>query len=144
MHEAASIPELFELQEKAIANLTSAKVEVTNVVTEVARRFAGSISQALTQADKTHGTVSLQLQDGYSVKGDIKQKVDWDSDILMALAQTMPWDRVEKIFKIKFSMSETIYKGLAAASPETVAAVDKARTVTLATPIAKLVKDEAL
>lgn len=132
---------LMAMQTAATDRLERAKSSQAIVVAEVARRFADSAKSELQQAGKTHGSITLPLQDGLAAKADVRQTVDWDSDKLMEIAKTMPWDRVTAMFKIKFSISETVYKGLAAASPETRKAVDEARTVKFSEPSIKLVRE---
>lgn len=111
---------------------------------ELSRRFAASGIQALAQQNKEHGTTTLELQDRFKVKVERKQEVKWDSAALMAVAQTLPWERVRQLFKIDFSMSETIYKGIAAAAPELREKIDAARTTTLKEPTATLIREEPL
>lgn len=139
--EQVSLDTLFALQTAATDRLERAKAAQSIVVTEITRRFSDSAKEALRQAGKSHGSISLPLQDGMSAKADVRQTVDWDSDKLMEIAKTMPWDRVVAMFKIKFSMSETIYKGIAAASPDIRKAIDDARTVKFSDPSVKLVRE---
>lgn len=127
-------------QDAAAQDLAAAKGRALRVSQELQRRYGESAKQALAQADKTHGTTTLQLQDGYAAKADVKQTVKWDSAKLQALAQTLPWERVAALFKIKFEMSETIYKGVSALSPELRAQIDAARTTVIAEPAVTLTK----
>jgi hypothetical protein len=141
--ERASLSELLQLQDGYDSGAKSLKAKLDTVKAEIARRFAESAKQTLAQKGKTHGSGKLELQDRMAVKYDVKQEVKWDSDALMAVAQTLPWSRVQQLFKIDFSMSETIYKGLAAIAPEDLMAkIDDARTTKIKEPSLTLVKED--
>lgn len=139
--ENVSIASLLVMQTMAKDATEKAKAATTAVATEIARRYADSVFHSLNQSQKSHGTVSLPLQDGITLKGEIKRTVKWDSEKLQAVAQTLPWERVAAIFKIEFSVPEAIYKGIAALSPELRNKIDAARTTKLAPATASLVKD---
>lgn len=141
--ERASLSELQQLQDGYTSGAKSLKAKADAVKAEIARRYAESANQALAQAGKTHGSGKLQLQDRFAAKYDVKQEVKWDSAALLSIAQTLPWDRVQALFKIEFSMSETIYKGIAAAAPELRERIDAARTTTIKPPAITLVREEA-
>lgn len=130
----ATYAELLAEQDAAAQDTAAAKGRTLRLTQELQRRLGESGKAALLQADKTHGTTSLQMQDGMVAKVEVKQTVKWDSAALQELAQTLPWERVNAMFSIKFSMSETIYKGIAAFSPEMRAKIDAARTTTLGEP----------
>jgi len=107
------------------------KARIAELQNEVTRRLGESAQRAYEQAGKESGALSLELQDGLTAKMSIDKKIAWDSAKLMAIAQTMPWDRVEALFKIVFSVPENTYKGVAAADPELQKKLDDARTTTL-------------
>ena len=129
-----TLPELLAEQDAAAMDVAAAKGRTLRVSQELQRRYADSAKSALAQAGKDYGSISLPLQDGFVVKADAKQTVKWDSDKLQAVAQTLPWERVNALFGITFKMSETIYKGVAALSPDLRAKIDAARTTTIAEP----------
>lgn len=135
-----SLAELLAEQDAAVADMAAAKGRVGRIAQELGFRFAESARQALSQAGKTHGSVTLPLQDGFVAKADTKQTVKWDSDALQAVAQTLPWERVVALFNIKFSMSETTYKGVAAVAPELREKIDAARTTIIGEPAVTLTK----
>ena len=60
----------------------------------------------------------------------------------MAIAKELPWDRVEAMFKIEFSMLESIYKGVAAFSPDMRQKIDEARTTKIGEPVVTLSRGE--
>lgn len=136
----ASLAELLKEQDAAVFAAAAAKGRAQRVSQELSARYAESAIRSLSEAGKSHGTVTIPLQDGFSVKGDAKQTVKWDSDKLQEIAQTLPWDRVNALFGIKFTMSETIYKGVSALSPELRAKIDAARTTTIGAPSMALKK----
>lgn len=142
--ERASLSELLELQDGYTSSIASFKARLATVKAELGRRFSESARMTLAQRGKEHGSGSLPLQDGFVAQYKVDREVKWDSDRLMAVAQTLPWSRVQQLFKVEFSMSETIYKGLAAIAPEDMMAkIDDARTTTIKEPALKLVKEGA-
>ena len=130
----ATLPELLAEQDAIASDLSAAKGRGVRLSQELQARFADGAKQSLVQLGKSHGSVSLPMQDGFVVKADAKQTVKWDSEKLQAVAQTLPWERVVALFGIKFTMSETIYKGVAALSPDLRAKIDDARTTTIGEP----------
>ena len=117
---------------KTRANLIQAEIEA---------RTADAVKLAISQAGKSHGTIRAQITNTLSAKIDISKKVEWDSAKLQAIAQTLPWERVAKIFKIDFSISEKIYDGIGAALPELADKIDMARTVKYSAPKVVLVME---
>jgi hypothetical protein len=140
-YEALSFAELKRESENFAMQITAAKLEVSAIADELARRLAPSASKMLIESGKTHGTVNLSLQDGLVAKCVVDKKVEWDSEKLLGIAQSMPWDRVRAIFKIVFAVSETTYKGIAAADPALQARIDEARTTKYGAP--KITIEEA-
>lgn len=140
----ASLSELLAAQTGYSAALVTFKSRLDAVKAELANRYGESAKRALGQKQKEHGTGSLPLQDGITAKFKVDREVKWDSDKLMAVAQTLPWERVNALFKIVFSMPEKIYAGVAALSPELREKIDEARTTVIKDPVITLEKDEPL
>jgi hypothetical protein len=138
---SATLPELHKLLSDREKELLSAKFRVGAVVEEITKRLADSAKAAFEQADKQHGTVNLPLQNGLTAKCEISKKVEWDSDKLMDVAKTMPWDRVVKLFKIAFAVPEKVYDGIDAVDPALRQKIDKARTVKYGSPKITLIKE---
>jgi hypothetical protein len=94
---------------------------------------------------KEYGEVTTEDYGAKLTVGSDK-KVKWDSDMLMAIAGTIPWQQAVAMFKISFEMSETKYKALvdnvaAGIQPqELLDRVNEARTVEITE--AKLKKAE--
>lgn len=137
-----TLAQLFDEQAKAAAETIAAKNHVAAVRQELADRFGASGQRALATMGKDAGTTTLDLQDGYGAKVEVKKTVDWDSKKLMEVARTLPFATVEKLFSIKFSVPETIYKGIDAVAPELRQQIDAARTERLSAPAVSLTKKE--
>lgn len=132
------------LQEQVAVNdlLATAKSCVAAVQAEISGRLGQSGVNDLAAQGKTHGTVTLELQDKMRAKVVVDRKVKWDGSKLLAVAQTMPWDKAMSVFKLDVSMSETAYKGVAMLDPELKAKIDDARTETIGEPKVTLEADE--
>lgn len=129
-----TLPELLKEQNAVAELLNTAKACVAAVQAEVNARLGKSGVNDLAAQAKTHGTVTLELQDRMRAKVVVDRKVKWDGAKLLAVAQTMPWDRAMSIFKLDVSMSETAYKGVAMMDAELKAKIDAARTETIGEP----------
>jgi len=122
----ASVPELADNIRKldlAIAKLEAAKATIQNALNE---RTKDQLAAALAEAGKTQGSITVDI-DGVKLNYELKPKITWDSKRLQAVAAEMPWDKVEKIFSIKFSVKETTYKALT--DDTLIASLNEARTV---------------
>ncbi len=139
--ENVTLTTLLAMQDIAADRMAKAKESVALVKAELDRRFGASAKNLLIEQGKSHGIVNLACQDGIVAKADTKMTVKWDSDKLQAIAQTMPWDRVKSLFKISFSMTETIYKGVEAVAPDLRAKIDEARTTQIGEPVITLKKE---
>ena len=134
--------DLYVALEQRKREMDQAKGQAAVVAEEIYRRLEGPAKQAFEQAGKLHGQMKLPLQDGLAAEVKIDRKVDWDSGKLQAVAQTLPWERVKDLFKIAFSMTEAIYKGVSALDPELRKKIDDARTETFGVPKITLVRDD--
>ena len=136
-----SLQDIYARRTAAVTEMAHMKAAVDELNAEIQRRFEASAVSAFGQAGKDSGQLKLSLQDGFALECKIDKKVEWDSDKLMAVAQTMPWDRVQAIFKIAFAVPEKIYGGIAAVDPGLKAKIDDARTVKLSPVKVTLVKE---
>ena len=107
----------------AIAQLEAAKATFHAAITE---RTKDRLASALADAGKTTGSITAEI-DGVKLNYELKPKITWDSKRLQDVASSMTWDKVEKIFSIKFSVKETTYKALT--DDALIAALNEARTV---------------
>ncbi len=129
-----TLPELSLAIETATGNIAKHKAILDSLTGEVRARIEPSVKPAFDQAGKDHGKMTLPLQDGLVAEVEIPRTVKWDSAKLQAIAQTLPWERVDAMFKIAFSMPEAIYKGVSALDPALRAKIDDARTETFGAP----------
>jgi len=101
---------------------------ITQVITE---RHAPRMALEMELAGKQHGEISREI-DGVKLTYCVDKKVKWDSKQLQALASSLPWSTVERVFKIKFEVPEPTYKAL---TDDTLRAkIDEARTVEICAP----------
>jgi len=121
----------------------SANAEISAIKAELMRRYVAQVNQAYAQAMKDHGTLNIDLPDGWGIKAKINKSVKYDSRLLMDVAAQMPWERAQKLFKVNVSMTETLYKALDAVDPDLKAKVDEGRTETLSSPSIELVPPAA-
>lgn len=122
----ASVSELADNIRKldqAIAKLEEARDAINNALAE---RTKTALAAALAEAGKTQGSITAEI-DGVKLNYELKPKITWDSKRLQVVAAEMPWDKVEKIFSIKFSVKETTYKALT--DDSLIASLNEARTV---------------
>jgi hypothetical protein len=61
--------------------------------------------------EKNHGQFTFEA-DGIKLTGEITARREWDSDKLKTIARSMPFDEVERIFAIKFSVPEKAYNAI--------------------------------
>lgn len=121
---------LWELHEQQVilsATASDTKTRQAELQEELTRRLGAGLDTAL---GGNTGTARIALPDGLEAVRETKKEVEWDSPKLMAVAKTMAWERAAAIFKIEFSMSEMIYRGISAADPELAAQLITARTMT--------------
>ena len=101
---------------------------------EIDTRLAPSGAAAMQAAGKRFGTINLPIQGGLVAKCEISKKVEWDSEKLIEIAQTMPWERVIAVFNIKFSVSEKIWDGISSLGGPLAERIKSARTVKYGEP----------
>jgi len=78
---------------------------------ELLSRLGASFSDQLAKSGRQHGDLTDEL-DGVKLTYSVKNKVDWDQDALKKIAATMPWNMVERVFKIEFGVPEKTFKAL--------------------------------
>jgi DNA invertase Pin-like site-specific DNA recombinase len=101
------------------------KAGLADMEAELSRRHADTAADILAKAGKDTGTLTFAFN-GMRFKAEVAKKIEWDSDKLKAIAAGMPWNQVERLFDIKFSVPERIYNAIH--SPEMVATLNAART----------------
>jgi hypothetical protein len=98
---------------------------------EILGRYHDRFVRELEAAGKTDGEMTREF-DGVRMTFAIKPKVKWDSKKLQAVAATMPWEKIEKVFKIEFSVPERTYKSIT--EDALMEAIKPARTVEYSSP----------
>lgn len=102
------------------------KVDLAAVNEMLAAHVSATARDLYRNANKQSGDVAI-IEDGVKVKCSISKKVEWDTDKLLPVMQSMNYDRATQLFDIKVSMPEKIYTAL---TDDTLkAAVDAARVV---------------
>ena len=105
---APAKPTLSELREQIAANkslIDAAKAKIAEVEAIILAEHISVFEKHMTEAGLTHGQHSTEI-DGVKLTFKIGQRVDWDSNILESIANTLPWEQVRRIMKIEFSVPE--------------------------------------
>jgi hypothetical protein len=124
--QSATLPELADGIQKIQTTLDMLEAAKALYLSEIAKRTKDQLAAKLAAAGKTQGEVTGEV-DGVKLVYSCKPKITWDSKRLQDVASSMTWDKVEKIFSIKFSVKETTYKALT--DDALIAALNDARTV---------------
>lgn len=126
MRQLAQIASDIAAAESSKATL-EAQIKALNV--ELRDTVQAEFKSAFDIANKLSGDITMAV-DGIKLKGKIPKKVSWDNKILQQLASSMPWDKAQKIFDIKFSVPEKNYGAISIAGEvDLLAKLDAARTV---------------
>lgn len=115
-----------------------AKTMQDMVADEMRKRHAGDAQLELTKRNRQHGEVTMDI-DNTHVRFDVRATVKWDSDMLRAIAASVPPTVRDSIFKVDISIPEKAYAGL---SGELRSKVDEARTVVYSEPKVSFIATE--
>lgn len=126
------IGQLIEMRQTAAESLASAKTFIASIDEEISRRYAGLAHSEYERVDKSHGKVTFNAPDDVKIESVITKTVKWDSGLLQKIAFDMPWENVQKLFKVQFSMAEPVFQGLV--DEEIAKKVGAARTVKYGDP----------
>lgn len=132
--EEVSLRELYELLGEAEREAGASAKFLLQIKEEFTRRFEAQVKAAFEAAGKQHGTVTLDLGENLTGKADIRRTVSWDTAALMRVAQSLPWERASKLFKIEFTMPEANFKALENIDPPLAEIVAKARVTKYSRP----------
>jgi hypothetical protein len=107
----STIARLRELHDQNKNLIDSAKAFNAEIESELLDRYGKSLAAELSDSGRQHGDVTGEI-DGVKVTYSVKNKVEWDQDSMKAIAGSMPWNMVERIFKIEFAVAERTFKAL--------------------------------
>ena len=124
--EPRALGEQIAQQRQEVAQATARLKELEAQFSE---RLLGEAAAEFHEAGKGEGEVTFYI-DGVKAIAEARKTVKWDSDKLKALAGDLPWPMVERLFDIKFSMKEAIYK--AVPDDALLARINEARTTKVA------------
>jgi hypothetical protein len=136
------VPALHDIQTEAARKVEAAKRWLIDINDHINERFTQATIDALAALGKEAGTVTQPIGDGFAITGKIERKIEWDSDMLLAAATAMPFDRAKQIFKFAVSVPEKVYDGIKIADPELGATIDTARTIKFSPAKVVLKKDD--
>jgi hypothetical protein len=111
---APAKPTLTELREIIAANkalIDAAKAKIAEAEAGIIAEHGALFEKHLKETGLTHGQHSTEI-DGVKLTFKISQRVDWDSNVLESIANTLPWEQVRRIMKIEFSVPEKNFKAL--------------------------------
>lgn len=91
--------------------LASSKMALEKLETAMQERQAATATHLLADTGKPDGSLTF-TRDGMKFKAEISKTVKWDNAKLQAVASTMPWTTVERLFDIKFSVPELKFKSI--------------------------------
>lgn len=128
--ETMTLAELRDILATQNAVISSAKERIEAVNAELRNRFQQRLLDSLTESNRQAGQHTFD-EEGIKLTGEVKATVKWDSAALEAVAQSMPYDQVKRVFKIDFSVPEKTYKE---ASEELRLALNAGRTVKYSEP----------
>lgn len=85
---------------------------------------------------KTHGSVSIALQDGTEITLEKKQTVTWDQEKLQNVYECLPLETASNIIEIKMSVPEKVYAAIS--DPDLLADLRAARTTKIGEATVKI------
>jgi hypothetical protein len=111
---APAKPTLPELRDLIAANknlIDAAKAKIAEAEAMILAEHSAIFDKHLAESGLTHGQHSTEI-DGVKLTFKISQRVDWDSNVLESIANTLPWEQVRRIMKIEFSVPEKNFNAL--------------------------------
>jgi len=106
-----SLAELRELIATNQAIADNAEAKIVETLAELRSRFEPTLAEYYASTDKTHGQHTFEV-DGVKLVGEVKATIKWNSDALRGIAQTLPPEVVNKLFKIDFAVPEKTYQSI--------------------------------
>ena len=109
--EEMPLPELRSWYENLKASQNTIKARMAAIDAELVRRTGDTFAAQFREEGKQSGDITA-LAHGMKLKASISKKVEWNSDMLLAAAGKMPWEKAQQIFKFELSVPEKIYTAL--------------------------------
>lgn len=109
--EQQSVAELREAAARHTTIIDSAKDQLDVIQAELRRRYEARLAEHLKSLEKHHGQHTFE-EDGVKLTAEIRATVKWDSQRLEQVARTLPYDVVQRTFKIDFSVPEKTYAAI--------------------------------
>lgn len=134
-----TLTQLYEQREAVAAAVAAARSDLAHIDAQIDALVAPKALTVYDLTGKQFGKVRVEVGDGLVAEADISKKVEWDSDKLMEIAKSLPWETVQETFKIKFEVPERTYNAL---PDELKTMVDMARAVKYGTPKITLKRKE--
>jgi len=85
---------------------------------------------------KTHGSISIKLQDGSEITLEKKQTVTWDQEKLQNVYECLPLETAANIIEIKMNVSERVYAAIS--DPDLLNDLKAARTTKIGEATVKI------
>lgn len=126
--EDVSIDSLITLIANVKEEVKAAKARLSELEGALATRLEPFARNEYEMVGKDSGTLTFE-RDGHKFKAEIRKTVTWDNDKLQAVAASLPWTTVERLFDIKFSVPETRFKAIS--DDDLLQKVTEARTTKL-------------
>lgn len=118
----ANLPSLFAVRASLETEIASAreavetqiapkKAKLEEVNADILVMGKPLATAAYEKEGKPDGTVRFASGDKI-FKSEIKKTVSYDNDKLLEIANSIPWQQAQQVFKIKLDVSETVFKKL--------------------------------
>lgn len=99
-----------------IAELEAGKASITAQIAalqeELGFRLSPEAAQLFAAAGKDAGDVTFTTHGGLKFKASVSKTVKWDGEKLKAIAATMEWPAVQRLFKVDFAVPEATFKAI--------------------------------
>lgn len=125
--KALSVADLCHHIAETKAFMVRAKGNLDALQQELGERLAPQAQNLYAAAGKVNGDITFE-EGGQKFKASISKTVKWDNAKLQTIAAGMDWAAAQRIFKIKFEVSESTFKAMT--DLELIAKLEEARSET--------------
>lgn len=94
--------------------LVEVKGQLAWLEDQISTRKLDTAQKVFEANGKEFGEITFVDANGLKYKAVREQKIKWDNAALQKIAAGMDWKSAQRVFKIEFGLSETIYKSLRA------------------------------